>query len=51
MTDSDFEHMNDVFQELILDKDGNKVMDNEHVLPIDVVMAAVTKVGERLGKL
>jgi len=51
MTDTDFEHMNDVFKDLILDKEGNKIMDEDHVLPIDVTMAAVTKVGERLGKL
>ena len=51
MTDDDFEHMNDVFQDLILDKDGNKIMDENNVLPLDVTMAAVTQVGERLGKL
>lgn len=51
MTDDDYEHMQDVFKELILDKEGNPVISEKEILPIDVTMAAVTKVGEVLGKL
>ena len=40
----------EIVKDLILDEDGNPVMQNENVLPMDVMMAAVTQVTESLGK-
>jgi len=39
-----------LLKDLILDEDGSKVIDDERVLPMDVMVEAVKKIGERLGK-
>ena len=40
----------DALKDLILDEDGNPVMDDEKILPLDLLNASVIKVTERLGK-
>tara|TARA_R110000782_G_scaffold199924_1_gene288811 strand:- start:313 stop:609 length:297 start_codon:yes stop_codon:yes gene_type:complete len=42
--------LSDILKDMILDKDGNQIIVDENVLPLDVMLEAVTKVGERLGK-
>ncbi len=39
-----------LLKDLILDEDGNQIIDDERVLPMDVMVEAVKKIGERLGK-
>ncbi len=40
----------EMLSEMILDVDGNPVMENGKVLPIDIVTEAVTLIGNMLGK-
>ena len=42
--------MFEFMKELILDENGNPVMDDGNVLPVDVLNAAVIKVTDNLGK-
>lgn len=42
--------MYDALRNLILNEDGKPVMDDDKVLPMDVLNAAVLKVTESLGK-
>ena len=46
----DFSGMIDLVKELILDEDGNQVMDEDHVLPTDLLNQAMVKVVETVGK-
>lgn len=46
----DFSGMIDLVKELILDEDGNPVMDEDHVLPTDLLNEAMVKVVESVGK-
>jgi hypothetical protein len=46
----DFSSMIDLVKELILDEDGKPVMDEEHVLPTDILNEAMVKVVEVVGK-
>ena len=46
----DFSSAAELVKDLILDEQGNKVIDNESILPTDVMMRAITKVIEELGK-
>ena len=46
----DFSSMIDLVKELILDEDGKPVMDEEHVLPTDILNEAMGKVVEVVGK-
>ena len=39
-----------LLKDLILDEDGNQIIDDERFLPMDVMVEAVKKIGERLGK-
>ena len=39
-----------LFKDLILDEDGTPVMKDDLVLPLDVMIEAITLIGERLGK-
>ena len=39
-----------IVKDLILDENGDPVMHDDKVLPMDLMMAAVTKVTESLGK-
>ena len=46
----DFSSMIDLVKELILDEDGKPVMDDDHVLPTDILNEAMVKVVEVVGK-
>jgi hypothetical protein len=46
----DFSSMIDLVKELVLDEDGNPVMDDEHVLPTDILNEAMVKVVDVVGK-
>ena len=46
----DFSSMIDLVKELVLDEEGNCVMDDEHVLPTDILNEAMVKVVEVVGK-
>lgn len=46
----DFSSMIDLVKELVLDEDGNPVMDDTHVLPTDLLNAAMVKVVDIVGK-
>lgn len=48
--DNDIEKLFSLVREIILDKDGKPVLDNEHELPVDLFAAAVVKITENLGK-
>jgi hypothetical protein len=39
-----------LLKDLILNEDGSKVIDEDHVLPMDVLIEAIKLIGERLGK-
>lgn len=40
----------DLIKDMILDKDGNKIVEGDKVLPLDVMIEAVTLITDRLGK-
>ena len=47
------DNVGDLFEalkDLVLDENGQPVMDNEKILPLDLLNAAVVKVTDRLGK-
>jgi hypothetical protein len=46
----DFSSAADLVKDLILDEQGNRVVNNESILPTDVMMKVITKVIEELGK-
>ena len=46
----DVSSMIDLVKQLVLDEDGKQVMDDEHVLPTDLLNACVLKVVDTLGK-
>ena len=46
----DFSSITHLVKELVLDEDGKHVMDEEHVLPTDLLNACMGKVVESLGK-
>ena len=46
----DFSSMIDLVKELVLDEDGNPVMDEDHVLPTDILNEAMVKVVDVVGK-
>jgi hypothetical protein len=39
-----------LLKDLILNEDGSKVIDEDRVLPMDVMIEAVKLIGDRLGK-
>jgi hypothetical protein len=46
----DFSSIIGLVKELVLDENGKQVMDEEHVLPTDLLNACMGKVVESLGK-
>lgn len=50
VTDDNIPELMPVMEQLILDSDGQPVMQDGKILPIDVMMEALKKVGESLGK-
>lgn len=49
--DSDGEKLNEIMRRLILDENGKKVIEDGHVLPVDLALASLTVIGEEMGKL
>ena len=45
-----FEGMTKLIKDMILDKDGNPIIDEERILPVDLMMEAVSLISEELGK-
>ena len=50
MKSDDFSSIIHLVKELVLDEDGKPVMDEEHVLPMDLLNACMVKVVDSLGK-
>jgi|TARA_R110000744_G_scaffold159306_5_gene275441 hypothetical protein len=50
MSEDTYPELIDFCQDLILDEDGNKVLDGEKVLPTKILLKCVNKVVEQLGK-
>lgn len=48
--DKDMTGVTEVIQSMILDEEGNKIVQDGKVLPLDVLMECVSLVGEKLGK-
>jgi hypothetical protein len=46
----DFSSAAMLLKDLILNEDGSKVIDEDHVLPMDVLIEAIKLIGDRLGK-
>ncbi len=46
----DFSSMIELVKELVLDEDGKPVMDDDHVLPTDILNEAMVKVVDVVGK-
>ena len=46
----DFTSIIQLVKELVLNEEGKRVMDDEHVLPMDLLNACMMKVVESLGK-
>jgi hypothetical protein len=46
----DLSGVTDMIQNMILDTEGNPVVQDGHILPMDVLMEAVTQVTNELGK-
>jgi len=46
----DFSSMIDLVKQLVLDEDGTPVMDDDHVLPTDILNEAMVKVVDVVGK-
>ena len=40
----------ELIQDMILDDKGNKIVVDNKVLPLDILMECVTQISERLGK-
>lgn len=49
-SESEFQNLDKVMRTLILDDKGNKVLADNEDLPVDIAAAAITKIGELLGK-
>lgn len=49
-SNSQFEALGKLIKQMILDEQGKPVMDEKQDLPIDIMAAAVTRIGEILGK-
>jgi hypothetical protein len=48
--DQDGSQLNELLRNLILDEQGNKAILEGNVLPVDLAIAAITAINERLGK-
>lgn len=48
--DNNTDGLNKVIKKLILNKDGQPVLANNEELPVDIVVAALYKINENLGK-
>ena len=48
--EKDMTGMTEMIQDMILDDSGNKIVNDDKVLPLDVLMECVTEISTRLGK-
>lgn len=48
--DNDSQHLNSMMRSIILTKEGKPALSQDEALPIDVAIAALTKINETLGK-
>ena len=48
--EKDMTGMTEMIQDMILDDSGNKIVNDDKVLPLDVLMECVTEISNRLGK-
>lgn len=48
--DKDGEQLNHIMRNLIKNEQGESVIEEGHVLPVNLAVAALTAIGERLGK-
>lgn len=48
--EENFSSIANIMSELILDEAGNKVISEDKVLPMDVLMSAIKSISETLGK-
>lgn len=48
--EKDMSGMTEMIQDMILDESGAKIVDEDKVLPLDVLMECVTEISNRLGK-
>lgn len=46
----DLSGMTDMIQDMILDSTGKPVVSDGHILPVDILMEAITQVTNELGK-
>jgi len=48
--EKDMTGMTEMIQDMILDDSGKKIVNDDKVLPLDVLMECVTEISTRLGK-
>ena len=48
--EKDMTGITEMIQDMILDDSGNKIVNDDKVLPLDVLMECVTEISTRLGK-
>jgi hypothetical protein len=48
--DNDGKRLNDILRKLILNAEGKQVIEEGHMLPVDLALASLSKIGEQLGK-
>jgi len=48
--EKDMTGITELIQDMILDEKGNKIVTDNKVLPLDILMECVTQISERLGK-
>ena len=48
--EKDMSGMTEMIQDMILDESGAKIVDEDKVLPLDVLMECVKEISNRLGK-
>lgn len=49
--DSDGAKLNELMRKLILNEQGEVCIPEDHILPVDISIASLTAINERLGKL
>ena len=49
-SNNEFTQLDKIMKNMILDKNGNRVLADDEDLPIDIAAQAINKIGENLGK-
>lgn len=47
---NDFETVSEIVKSLVLDEEGNRILDDEHQLPVDVMIKVIETTVQELGK-